>query len=51
MASYQEAYSDQPSYTSGATADKATGLMLALSVVSSLFKRNKDSQIWYLGYD
>ena len=43
MASYQEAYSDQPSYTSGATADKATGLMLALSVVSSLFKRNKDN--------
>ena len=44
MASYQEAYSDQPSYTSGATADKATGLMLALSVVSSLFKRNKDNK-------
>ncbi len=44
MASYQEAYSDQPAYTSGATADKATGLMLALSVVSSLFKRNKDNK-------
>ena len=44
MASYQEVYSDQPSYTSGATADKATGLMLALSVVSSLFKRNKDNK-------
>ena len=39
MASYQEAYSNQPAYTSGATADKATGLMLALGVVSSLFKR------------
>ena len=44
MASYQEAYSDQPSYTSGATADKATGLMLALGVVSSLFKRNNDNK-------
>ena len=44
MASYQEAYSNQPAYTSGATADKATGLMLALGVVSSLFKRSKDNK-------
>ena len=28
MAAYQEVYSNQPSYTSGATADKVTGLML-----------------------
>ena len=44
MASYQEVYSNQPSYTSGATADKATGLMLAMSIVSGLFKREKDKQ-------
>ncbi len=44
MASYQEVYSDQPSYTSGATADKATGLMFAMSIISGLFKREKDNQ-------
>ncbi len=41
MASYQSAYSEEPTYTSGATADKATGLMLGLSIVSALFKREK----------
>ena len=41
MASYQSAYSKEPSYTSGATADKATGLMLGLSIVSALFEREK----------
>ena len=41
MASYQGAYSKEPSYTSGATADKTTGLMLGLSIVSALFKREK----------
>ena len=39
MAAYQEIYSDQPSYTSGATADKVTGLMLGMSILSALFKR------------
>ena len=42
MASYQEVYSNQPAYTSGATADKATGLMLATSIVSALYKREKN---------
>ena len=44
MASYQEVYSNQPSYTSGATADKATGLMVATSIISGLFKREKDNK-------
>ncbi len=44
MASYQEAYSNYPSYTSGATADKATGLMLGLSIVSALYKREKEGK-------
>ena len=44
MASYQGVYSNHPSYTSGATADKATGLMLGLSIVSALFKREKEGK-------
>ena len=41
MAAYQEVYSNQPSYTSGATADKVTGLMLGMSIISALFQREK----------
>ena len=44
MAAYQEIYSDQPSYTSGATADKVTGLMLGMSILSALFKREKNGE-------
>ena len=44
MAAYQETYSDQPSYTSGATADKVTGLMLGMSILSALFKREKNGE-------
>ena len=40
MAAYQEAYSNQPSYTSGATADKVTGLMLGMAIMGALFQRN-----------
>ena len=41
MAAYQEVYSNQPSYTSGATADKVTGLMLGMSIIGALFQREK----------
>ena len=41
MAAYQAAYSNQPSYTSGATADKVTGIMLGMSILGALFKREK----------
>ena len=41
MAAYQEVYSNQPSYTAGATADKVTGLMLGMSIISALFQREK----------
>ena len=44
MAAYQETYSDQPSYTSGATADKVTGLMLGMSILSALFNREKNGE-------
>ncbi len=44
MAAYQEIYSDQPSYTSGATADKVTGLMLGMSILSALFNREKNGE-------
>ena len=44
MASYQAAYSKEPSYTSGATADKATGLMLGLCIISALFDREKSQK-------
>ena len=44
MAAYQEAYSNQPSYTAGATADKVTGLMLGMSIVAALFQRTKDGE-------
>ena len=44
MAAYQEAYSNQPSYTAGATADKVTGLMLGMSIVAALFQRSKDGE-------
>ncbi len=44
MAAYQEIYSDQPSYTSGATADKVTGLMLGMSILSALFNREKNRE-------
>ena len=44
MAAYQEVYSDQPSYTSGATADKVTGLMLGMSILSALFNREKNGE-------
>ena len=44
MAAYQEIYSDQPSYTSGATADKVTGLMLGMSILSALYKREKNGE-------
>ena len=42
MAAYQGAYSDQPSYTSGATADKVTGIMLGMSILGALFNREKN---------
>ena len=44
MASYQEAYSSQPSYTAGATADKVTGLMLGMSIMGALFQRGKNGE-------
>ena len=44
MAAYQETYSDQPSYTSGATADKVTGLMLGMSILGALFNREKNGE-------
>ena len=44
MAAYQEAYSSQPSYTAGATADKVTGLMLGMSIIAALFQRSKDGE-------
>ncbi len=44
MAAYQETYSDQPSYTSGATADKVTGLMLGMSILSALYNREKNGE-------
>ncbi len=44
MAAYQQTYSDQPSYTSGATADKVTGLMLGMSILSALFNREKNGE-------
>jgi len=44
MAAYQEIYSDQPSYTSGATADKVTGLMLGMSILGALFNREKNQE-------
>ena len=44
MAAYQETYSDQPSYTSGATADKVTGLMLGMSILSALLNREKNGE-------
>ncbi len=44
MAAYQEIYSDQPCYTSGATADKVTGLMLGMSILSALFNREKNGE-------
>ncbi|MDC1035232.1 CoA transferase [Alphaproteobacteria bacterium] len=44
MAAYQEAYSDQPSYTSGATADKVTGIMLGMSIIGALFSREKSGK-------
>lgn len=42
MAAYQEVYSSQPSYTSGATADKVTGIMLGMSILGALFNREKN---------
>jgi len=44
MAAYQGAYSDQPSYTSGATADKVTGIMLGMSIIGALFNREKNGK-------
>ena len=44
MAAYQGAYSDQPSYTSGATADKVTGIMLGMSIIGALFSREKSGK-------
>ncbi len=44
MAAYQKAYSSQPSYTAGATADKVTGLMLGMQIVAALFQRGKDEE-------
>ncbi|MDB2591023.1 CoA transferase [bacterium] len=44
MAAYQGAYSNQPSYTSGATADKVTGIMLGMSIIGALFNREKNGQ-------
>ena len=44
MAAYQETYSDQPSYTSGATADKVTGLMLGMTILSALYNREKNGE-------
>ena len=44
MAAYQEAYSSQPSYTAGATADKVTGLMLGMSIIAALFQRSKNGK-------
>ena len=44
MAAYQEAYSSQPSYTAGATADKVTGLMLGMSIMGALFQRSKNGK-------
>ena len=44
MAAYQEAYSNQPSYTSGATADKVTGLMLGMAIIAALFKSTKSGK-------
>jgi crotonobetainyl-CoA:carnitine CoA-transferase CaiB-like acyl-CoA transferase len=44
MAAYQAAYSNQPSYTSGATADKVTGIMLGMSILGALFKREKSTK-------
>ena len=44
MAAYQGAYSDQPSYTSGATADKVTGIMLGISIIGALFSREKSGK-------
>jgi len=42
MAAYQGVYSSQPSYTSGATADKVTGIMLGMSILGALFNREKN---------
>ena len=44
MAAYQGAYSNQPSYTSGATADKVTGIMLGMSIIGALFNREKNGK-------
>ena len=44
MAAYQGAYSNQPSYTSGATADKVTGIMLGMSLIGALFNREKNGK-------
>ena len=44
MAAYQKAYSSQPSYTAGATADKVTGLMLGMQIVAALFQRGKNEE-------
>tara|TARA_B100000767_G_scaffold176561_1_gene164976 strand:- start:129 stop:1334 length:1206 start_codon:yes stop_codon:yes gene_type:complete len=44
MAAFQEAYSSQPSYTAGATADKVTGLMLGMAIIGALFKSAKSGK-------
>ncbi|MDB9915781.1 CoA transferase [Alphaproteobacteria bacterium] len=44
MAAFQEAYSSQPSYTAGATADKVTGLMLGMAIIAALFKSTKSGK-------